>query len=238
MIIYPAIDLKEGQCVRLYKGAMDQATIYHEHPEAQARIFEEEGFEALHIVDLNGAINGLPANSQAVKKILNSVKLPVQIGGGIRSMTHIETWLNMGAARVILGTVAVKDPELVRTACDAFPGQVVLGLDARGDRVAVEGWVENSETTIFDMARRFEDAGAAAIIYTDINRDGTGDGLNLELTGELAQSTDIPVIASGGVGSMKDIQGVAELESKGVQGVIVGRALYDGRLSAKDLLNA
>ncbi len=238
MIIYPAIDLKDGKCVRLYKGDMEAATVYNPNPAAQAQKFVQDGFEYLHIVDLNGAVDGTPINKNAVESILKEISIPAQLGGGIRTLSHIEYWLEAGLARVILGTVAVKNPELVREACRLFPGQIVLGIDAFGENVAVEGWVEKSETTIYDLAKKFEDAGATAIIYTDINRDGTGEGLNIDITHLLAKSTSIPVIASGGVGSIKDIQTLSNLSNPSIDGVIVGRALYDNRIIAQEALNA
>lgn len=215
---------------------MDAATVYNDNPAAQARAFQDAGFEYLHIVDLNGAIDGRPVNEESVRQILAAVDMPVQLGGGIRTLDHVRTWLDAGVTRVILGTVAVKNPELVMEACGRYPGRVVIGLDARKDMVAVEGWVEDSETTIFDMADRFEEAGAAAIIYTDITRDGTGKGVNLDLTKKLAEHSSLPVIASGGVGSVSDVRAVKLLETSGVEGVIVGRALYDGSVSAADIL--
>ncbi|MCB9963710.1 MAG: 1-(5-phosphoribosyl)-5-[(5-phosphoribosylamino)methylideneamino]imidazole-4-carboxamide isomerase [Rhodospirillales bacterium] len=235
MIIYPAIDLKDGQCVRLYQGDMNDATLYNPDPAAQAQTFARDGFSHLHIVDLNGAIDGAPVNRTAVEMILQSVDLPVQLGGGIRTLQHIEDWLEAGVNRVILGTLAVKNPDLVREACARFPGRIVLGLDARKEKIAVEGWIEDSETTIFDMAQRFEDAGAAAIIYTDITRDGTEEGVNLKLTQKLAESIDIPVIASGGIGSMAHVQAVRRLQDYGVSGLIIGRALYEQRLNIAEL---
>ncbi len=235
MIIYPAIDLKDGKCVRLYKGNMNDATVYNPDPASQAKQFEQAGFKYLHIVDLNGAVDGFPVNRDSVTAILEATDLPVQLGGGIRKMAHIENWLEAGISRVILGTLAVKNPELVCEACAAFPGKIILGLDARGEKIAVEGWVEESETTIFDMAKRFEDAGAAAIIYTDINRDGTEEGPNIKLTKELADGIDIPVIASGGVGNMKHVREVEKLSDNGVEGLIIGRALYENRLNITDL---
>lgn len=236
MIIYPAIDLKDGNCVRLYKGDMDAATIYNPDPASQAQSFVDEGFKYLHIVDLNGAIDGKPINKRAMEDILQTINIPAQLGGGIRNIQHIENWLEAGLDRVILGTVAVKNPELVIEACKLFPGKIVLGLDARGEKIAVEGWVEESEMTIYDLAKKFEDAGAAAIIYTDINRDGTGEGLNIQATHKLAKSTSIPVIASGGVGSMDDIHALTKLHDPEVNGVIIGRALYDKRVTAQDVL--
>lgn len=236
MIIYPAIDLKNGQCVRLHKGDMGAATVYNEDPAAQAREWAEHGFSWLHVVDLNGAIDGKPVNVEAVRSILSASDLPVQLGGGIRSLKQIEDWLQEGISRVILGTVAVKNPALVREACDLFPGQIVVGIDARGSRVAVEGWVEESDMEVNDLAAMFEDAGVSAIIYTDINRDGTGQGLNMDSTIKLAQSTAIPVIASGGVASIADVRAVRNAESQGVSGVIIGTALYDGALDPRKAL--
>ncbi len=236
MIIYPAIDLKDGKCVRLYKGDMDSDTIYNYNPAAQAQEWAEAGFSWIHIVDLNGAIEGKPVNAEAVEDILESVDLPLQLGGGIRSLEQIEHWLEAGVSRVILGTVAVKNPDLVRKACELFPGQIVLGLDAYGDEVATEGWVEKSGNNILDMVREYEDCGLAAIIYTDINRDGTGEGLNMENTIKLAQAVTMPVIASGGTASLDDVQAVREAQKHGVEGVIIGKAFYDGRITPEDAL--
>jgi phosphoribosylformimino-5-aminoimidazole carboxamide ribotide isomerase len=230
MIIYPAIDLKDGKCVRLHKGAMDAATVYNDDPAAQARDWAKAGFSWLHVVDLNGAIDGKPVNIEAVRGILDAADLPVQLGGGIRSLAQIEHWLNEGISRVILGTVAVKNPALVREACALFPGQIVVGIDARSTRVAVEGWVEESDMEVNDLAAMFEDAGVSAIIYTDINRDGTGQGLNMATTIALAQSTAIPVIASGGVASLADVRAVRASVIYGIEGVIIGTALYDGSI--------
>lgn len=236
MIIYPAIDLKDGQCVRLYKGDMDKETIYNDDPGAQALQWARSGFNWVHVVDLNGAVDGKPANEEAVKSIVESVDIPVQLGGGIRSIKHIENWLQEGVSRVILGTVALRDPELVRRACDLFPGQIAVGIDARNGRVAVEGWVEDSDVLATDLAQKFEDAGVAAIIYTDIDRDGTGEGVNMISTISLAQSTSIPVIASGGVGGLEDLKLVRDAAQYGVQGVIVGRALYDNKFTPEEAL--
>ncbi len=230
MIIYPAIDLKNGQCVRLHKGDMNAATIYNDDPAAQAMEWAKSGFSWLHVVDLNGAVDGKPVNVEAVRAIIAAADLPVQLGGGIRSLKQIEDWLSEGVSRVILGTVAVKNPVLVREACDLFPGQIVVGIDARGTRVAVEGWVENSDMEVNDLASHFEDAGVSAIIYTDINRDGTGQGLNMGNTIALAQSTAIPIIASGGVASLADVRAVRAAAQYGVTGVIIGTALYDGAI--------
>lgn len=231
MIIYPAIDLKNGQCVRLHKGDMNAATIYNDNPAEQARDWAKAGFSWLHLVDLNGAVDGHPVNVEAVRGVLAATDLPVQLGGGIRTLKQIEDWLMEGVSRVILGTVAVKNPDLVREACALFPNQIVVGIDARGTRVAVEGWVEDSDIEVNDLAAHFEDAGVAAIIYTDINRDGTGQGLNMSSTISLAQSTTIPVIASGGVASLADVRAVRAAVQYGVSGVVIGTALYDGAIN-------
>ncbi len=236
MILFPAIDLKDGQCVRLKLGDMEQVTVFNDDPAAQAVAFEDAGFEWLHLVDLNGAFEGRPVNAGAVEAILDAVDIPAQLGGGIRDMTTIEGWLERGIRRVILGTVAVRDPDLVRQACRAFPGQVAIGIDARGGRVAVEGWAETSELTAIDLARRFEDAGAAAIIYTDIDRDGVLKGLNIPATLELARAVSIPVIASGGLASMDDIRRLLEPDCAILEGAISGRALYDGRIDWQEAL--
>ena len=230
MILFPAIDLKDGQCVRLKLGEMSEATVFNDDPAAQARIFEEQGFEYLHIVDLNGAFAGRPVNAAAVEAILAAVRMPVQLGGGIRDMATIEAWLGKGIRRVILGTVAVRDPGLVKSAAKAFPGQVAVGIDAKGGRVAVEGWAEQSDLTVADLARRFEDVGVAAIIYTDIERDGVLKGLNLPATAALAAVTSIPVIASGGLASLADVEALLRPENRRLEGAITGRALYDGRI--------
>jgi phosphoribosylformimino-5-aminoimidazole carboxamide ribotide isomerase len=236
MILFPAIDLKDGQCVRLKLGEMSEATVFNDDPAAQARIFEAQGFEYLHIVDLNGAFAGHPVNGAAVEAILAAVRMPVQLGGGIRDMATIEAWLAKGVRRVILGTVAVRNPELVRTAAKAFPGRVAVGIDAKGGRVAVEGWAETSELGAADLARRFEDAGVAAIVYTDIERDGVLKGLNLPATAALATETSIPVIASGGLASMADVEALLRPENARLEGAITGRALYDGRIDARAAL--
>lgn len=236
MILFPAIDLKDGQCVRLKLGDMDQATVFNDSPGNQAKAFENQGFEWLHVVDLNGAFAGESRNGDAVDAILASTKNPVQLGGGIRNLTQIETWLEKGLARVILGTVAVRDPDLVREACKKFPGKVAVGIDARGGRVAVEGWAETSDLTILDMAKRFEDAGVAAIIYTDIDRDGVLKGINWESTLGLANHMSIPVIASGGLASMDDIRRMTEADAQILEGAISGRALYDGRIDPAEAL--
>ncbi len=236
MILFPAIDLKDGQCVRLKRGEMDQATVFNDDPAAQAAQFQAQGFEYLHIVDLNGAFAGAPVNGQAVEDILAAITIPAQLGGGIRDLATIEMWLEKGISRVILGTIAVRDPDLVRQACAHFPGQVAVGIDAKDGRVAIEGWAEVSELSAQEMAARFEDAGAAAIIYTDISRDGVLKGLNLEATAALARSTSIPVIASGGLASIEDIRNLLRPEYALLEGAITGRALYDGRLDAAEAL--
>jgi phosphoribosylformimino-5-aminoimidazole carboxamide ribotide isomerase len=230
MILFPAIDLKDGQCVRLKLGDMEQATVFSDNPAEQAATFERQGFEYLHLVDLNGAFEGKPVNAAAVESILETVSLPVQLGGGIRNLAGIEQWLSKGIARVILGTLAVRNPELVREACKLFPDQVAVGIDAKGGKVAVEGWAESSSLGVKELAERFEDAGVAAIIYTDIDRDGILAGLNIDSTLDLARSTSIPVIASGGLASMADIERLAQPDCQVLEGAITGRALYDGRI--------
>jgi phosphoribosylformimino-5-aminoimidazole carboxamide ribotide isomerase len=236
LILFPAIDLKDGQCVRLKLGDMDQATVFNDDPAAQAAIFEAQGFKYLHIVDLNGAFAGKPVNGAAVEAILSQVKMPVQLGGGIRDLETIETWLIKGIRRVILGTIAVRNPKLVREACKRFPGRVAVGIDAKGGKVAVEGWAETSQLTAIDLAKRFEDAGVSAIIYTDIDRDGILKGLNLPSTAELARATKIPVIASGGLASIEDVKELMKPEYRMLAGAISGRALYDGRIDPKEAL--
>jgi len=236
MILFPAIDLKDGKCVRLKLGDMDQATVFNDSPAAQARSFEAQGFEYLHVVDLNGAFAGESVNGAAVEDILRTVKFPVQLGGGIRTLAHIESWLDKGLSRVILGTVAVRDPALVREAAAKFPGKVAVGIDAKGGKVAVEGWAETSELTVVDLARRFEGAGVAAIIYTDIDRDGILTGINWDSTLELARAVSIPVIASGGLASMDDIRRMTRPDAQVLEGAISGRALYDGRIDSREAL--
>jgi phosphoribosylformimino-5-aminoimidazole carboxamide ribotide isomerase len=227
LILYPAIDLKDGACVRLRRGAMKDATVYNRDPLDQARKFEAAGASWLHLVDLDGAFTGKPVNRKAMEEIVKAVKISCQVGGGIRELVAIESWLGAGAARVILGTVALKDPALVREACKKFPGRIALGIDARGGKVAVEGWAETSEVTALDLAQRFSDAGAAAIIFTDIDRDGLLKGVNVAATGHLAAALTIPVIASGGVAGLDDLAALAKTK---VAGCIIGRALYDGGL--------
>ncbi len=230
MILFPAIDLKDGQCVRLKLGEMSQATVFNDDPAAQALSFERQGFDYLHIVDLNGAFAGKPVNGAAVEAILKAIRMPCQLGGGIRDLATIEMWLGKGIRRVILGTIAVRNPDLVREACKSFPGRIAVGIDAKGGKVATEGWAETSELTAIDLARRFEDAGVAAIIYTDIDRDGILKGINWPGTAELARATRIPVIASGGLASMADIDEMLRPEHAMLEGAISGRALYDGRI--------
>ena len=236
MILFPAIDLKDGQCVRLKLGDMAQATVFNDDPAAQARAFEEQGFGYRHVVDLNGAFAGESVNGAAVEAIVRAVTFPVQLGGGIRTLAHVETWLARGLARVILGTVAVRDPALVREAARKFPGRVAVGIDARGGKVAVEGWAETSELDVIELARRFEGAGVAAIIYTDIDRDGVLAGINWDATLKLARAVSIPVIASGGLASMADIRRMTEPDAQVLEGAISGRALYDGRIDSREAL--
>ena len=236
MILFPAIDLKDGQCVRLKLGDMDQATVYNPDPAAQAKAFEDQGFEWLHVVDLNGAFAGESVNGAAVEAILKATKNPVQLGGGIRTIAHIETWLAKGLSRVILGTIAVRDPALVIEACRLVPGKVAVGIDAKGGKVAVEGWAETSELTAEELAKRFEDAGVSAIIYTDIDRDGILAGINWASTLELADAVSIPVIASGGLASLDDIRRMIQPDAAKLEGAISGRALYDGRIDPAEAL--
>jgi len=236
VILFPAIDLKGGDVVRLKLGDMAQATVFSSDPAAQAQSFEELGFEYLHVVDLDGAFAGESRNGAAVEAILKRVRMPVQLGGGIRNMAHIEAWLAKGLARVILGTVALRDPDLVKAAARRFPGQIAVGIDARGGKVAVEGWAETSELDAVDLAKRFEGAGVAAIIYTDIDRDGVLAGINWDGTLRLARATTIPVIASGGLASMDDIERLSRPECQILEGAISGRALYDGRIDPRAAL--
>jgi phosphoribosylformimino-5-aminoimidazole carboxamide ribotide isomerase len=236
MILYPAIDLKDGQCVRLLRGAMDAATVFGDDPAAQARAFAAAGCRWLHLVDLNGAFAGRPVNAAAVEAILAAVAIPVQLGGGIRDRATIEAWLDKGVARVILGTAALRDPALVRAAAAAHPGRVAVGIDARDGRVAVEGWAETSDTLAVDLARRFEDAGVAAIVYTDVARDGMLQGINWEATIALADAISIPVSASGGLASIEDIKRMTQPDARKLEGAIAGRALYDGRLDPAEAL--
>ena len=236
MILFPAIDLKNGQCVRLEQGDMARATVFNLDPAAQARSFAAQGFEYLHVVDLDGAFAGQPMNAQAVEAMLAAVTMPIQLGGGIRDLGTVEAWLAKGVARVIIGTAAVRDPDLVKSAAKTFPGRVAVGLDARDGRVAVQGWAETSEVTALEIAQRFEDAGVAAIIFTDIARDGLLRGLNLDATLALADRISIPVIASGGLASIEDVKAMLAPRAKKLAGAIAGRALYDGRLDSAEAL--
>src|ERR1700733_6892172 len=236
MILFPAIDLKDGICVRLEQGDMSRATVFNRDPAAQANVFEEDGFRHLHVVDLDGAFAGKPMNASAVDRILETVGLCVQLGGGLRDMATVEAWLGKGGDRVIIGTAAVRDPALVKEAAKKFPKRVAVGLDAKDGKVAVEGWAETSELSALDIARRFEDAGVAAIIYTDVARDGMLKGLNLEATIALADAVSIPVIASGGLASIDDVRALLAPRAQKLAGAIAGRALYDGRLDAEAAL--
>ena len=236
MILFPAIDLKNGQCVRLEQGDMARATVFNLDPAAQAKRFAAQGFEYLHVVDLDGAFAGKPMNAQAVETMLKAVTMPLQLGGGIRDLATVEAWLAKGVARVIIGTAAVRDPELVKNAARKFPGRVAVGLDARDGKVAVEGWSETSQVTALEIAQRFEDAGVAAIIFTDIARDGLLKGLNLDATLALADRISIPVVASGGLASIEDVRAMLTPRAKKLAGAIAGRALYDGRLDAAEAL--
>jgi phosphoribosylformimino-5-aminoimidazole carboxamide ribotide isomerase len=236
VILFPAIDLKDGTCVRLEQGDMTRATVFHRDPAAQAHVFESQGFEYLHIVDLDGAFAGKPVNAAAVERILETVAIPIQLGGGIRDTATIEGWLEKGINRVIIGTAAVRDPSLVRYAARKFPERIAVGLDARDGKVAVEGWGKTSELTSRDLAKRFEDAGVAAIVYTDISRDGLLKGLNLDAAIALADEVSIPVVASGGLASIADVKALLEPRAKKLAGAIAGRALYDGRLDPAEAL--
>jgi phosphoribosylformimino-5-aminoimidazole carboxamide ribotide isomerase len=236
VILFPAIDLKNGQCVRLEQGDMTRATVFNLDPASQAKTFEAQGFEYLHVVDLDGAFAGKPMNAQAVEAMLKAVKFPVQLGGGIRDLATVEAWLSKGIRRVIIGTAAVRDPALVKEAAKKFPGRVAVGLDARDGKVAVEGWAETSTVTALEIAQRFEDAGVAAIIFTDIARDGLLKGLNLDATIALAERISIPVIASGGFASIEDVRALLEPRARKLEGAISGRALYDGRIDPAEAL--
>lgn len=236
MILYPAIDLKGGEVVRLKQGEMASATVYGQDPAAQAASFAEAGFEWIHVVDLDGAFAGESRNAEAVEGVLARVSVPVQLGGGIRSMAQVEAWLARGLSRVILGTAAVRDPDFVKAAAKDHPGKVAVGIDAKDGLVAVQGWAEVSDMTALDLARRFEDAGVCAIIYTDISRDGLLSGLNLESTRELAEAVSIPVIASGGLADIEDVKRLVSPKNAAIAGAITGRALYDGRLDAREAI--
>jgi phosphoribosylformimino-5-aminoimidazole carboxamide ribotide isomerase len=237
LILFPAIDLKDGKCVRLKLGDMAQATVYNESPATQALAFEQQGFKWLHVVDLNGAFEGHSVNGAAVEAILRATKNPVQLGGGIRTLEHIESWLSKGLARVILGTVAVRNPALVIEACKKFPGKVAVSIDAKGGKVAVEGWAEASSLGVIELAKKFEGAGVAAIIYTDIDRDGILTGINWPATLALADAVSIPVIASGGLASLDDIRRMTQPDARKLAGAITGRALYDGRIKPDEALS-
>lgn len=236
MILFPAIDLKEGRCVRLVQGDMDQATVFNDDPADQARAFAAQGFPWLHVVDLDGAFAGKPMNASAVDAILETVSIPVQLGGGVRDMKIVEGWLEKGVARIVIGTAAVRDPAFVREAARLHPGRIAVGIDAKDGRVAVEGWAQTSTLTAEELGRRFEDAGVAAIVYTDIARDGILKGLNIEMTLALAQAVSIPVIASGGLASIEDVARLLEPDCAALAGAITGRALYDGRIDPHEAL--
>ena len=237
MILFPAIDLKDGRCVRLRQGDMAQVTVFNDDPAAQARVFEAHGFEWLHLVDLNGAVSGRSVNAPAIRSILSAIKIPLQLGGGIRNRDGVEGWLAAGVNRVILGTAALKDPALVKESARAHPGRIAVGIDARDGKVAVQGWAEQSTLDALELARRFEDAGVAALIFTDIGRDGMLEGVNVTATAELASGISIPVIASGGANSVRDIGRLAEANAP-IAGLVIGRALYDGRIDPAQALDA
>ena len=237
MILFPAIDLKDGRCVRLKRGLMDQATVFNDDPAAQARTFQSAGFKWLHCVDLNGAFDGRSVNAPAIKAIRAAIDLPIQLGGGIRDMAAVEAWLAAGITRVILGTAALKNPTFVKEAARKFPGKIVVGADAVGGKVATDGWAAVSELTPAELGRKFEDAGVAAILFTDVDGDGLLGGVNVEATAALARAVRIPVIASGGVGGIGDIEKLIAVREANIEGVVIGRALYDGRLDAKAALN-
>ena len=236
MILYPAIDLKDGKCVRLLRGDMEQATIFNNNPALQAKIFSNQGFSWIHVVDLNGAFSGRAVNESSVQAILDTVDIPIQLGGGVRNIQAIEDWLKRGVSRVVLGTAAVRNPALVQEACMIFPGSIAVGIDARDGNVAIEGWSNQINLAVIDLARKFEDYGVSAIIYTDIDRDGALEGLNIDSTVALAESVNIPIIASGGVSSLKDLRALKKVSSVGIEGVIAGRSIYDGRLDPFEAL--
>lgn len=238
MILFPAIDLKDGRCVRLQRGVMDSATVFNDDPAAQAKEFADAGFKWLHCVDLNGAFEGQSVNAAAVKAIRAAIDLPIELGGGIRDMKAIAAWLEAGITRVILGTVAMTNPALVKEAARAFPGRIVVGADAKGGRIATQGWAETTDLTPAELAERFEDVGVAAILFTDVDRDGLLKGVNVPATIALAKVTDIPVIASGGVSGLSDIEALVAADEPNLEGVVIGRALYDGRLTAAEALRA
>ncbi|MEJ1967842.1 MAG: 1-(5-phosphoribosyl)-5-[(5-phosphoribosylamino)methylideneamino]imidazole-4-carboxamide isomerase [Rhizomicrobium sp.] len=236
MILFPAIDLKDGRCVRLKRGLMDQATVFNDDPAAQAQAFQRSGFHWLHCVDLNGAFDGRSVNGEAIKAIRSAISLPIQLGGGIRDLAAVEAWLIAGITRVVLGTAALKDPGFVKEAARTFPGRIVVGADAKAGKVATEGWAEVSDLTPAELGRMFEDAGVAAILFTDIDGDGLLKGVNVAATAALARAVKIPVIASGGVAGLSDIENLIAADEPNIQGVVVGRALYDGRIDPRDAL--
>lgn len=236
MIVIPAVDIKNGRCVRLFQGQMDAETVFSDDPLAMAKRWEEEGARCLHIVDLDGAVDRTPRNLDLIAKIVKSVSMPVYVGGGIRDMETLDMYLGIGVSKVILGTAAIKNPELVKQACEKYPGRIILGIDARNGMVAIDGWLETTDVSAVDLAKQFEGLGVAAINFTDIHRDGTQKGPNIEETRKLAESVDIPVVASGGVSSITDIRNLKPLESVGVTGVITGRALYDGTLNLAEAM--
>jgi phosphoribosylformimino-5-aminoimidazole carboxamide ribotide isomerase len=237
MILFPAIDLKDGRCVRLTRGEMESATVFNDEPAAQARAFADQGFKWLHCIDLNGAFEGQSVNAEAVKAIRKAIDLPIQLGGGIRDMKAVEAWLSAGITRIILGTVALTNPALVKEAARAFPGRIVVAADAKGGRVATEGWSETTELTPAELSERFEGFGVAAVLYTDVDRDGLLQGVNVPATAALAHKIALPVIASGGVSGIADIEALVRANEPNIEGVVIGRALYDGRLSAAEALN-
>ncbi len=237
MILYPAIDLKDGKCVRLLRGNMDSATEFEHDPATQAKLFETQGFKWIHVVDLNGAIEGQGVNTEAVQAILDTVDIPVELGGGIRNMEHIEHWLDAGISRVIIGTQALREPEFVKEACRAFPGQVAVGIDAMKGKVAVEGWEKISDVSAVDLALKYEEAGVCAIIYTDINRDGMMQGPNIPETAALAEKISTPVILSGGISSIHDLLSIKAFAHSGIEGAIIGRAMYDGAIDPQQALS-
>jgi phosphoribosylformimino-5-aminoimidazole carboxamide ribotide isomerase len=238
LLVIPAIDIKDGRCVRLRQGIMAQETVFSDRPEEMALRWYEQGAERLHLVDLNGAVEGRPVNRDAIRRIIQSVPIPVELGGGIRDMETLEAYLGLGVHLAILGTVAYRDPDFVYSACDRFPGQIMLGIDAREERVAIKGWTEETNLTPAQMAKGFEAAGVASIVYTDIQRDGMNTGPNVERTAALARSVEIPVIASGGISCLEDVRRIVRLCQDGVVGMITGRALYDGRLDLGEAIMA